>query len=113
MNHFSHLLLQEGAAQTGAGWTQFVFFGGIVAIFYFFMIRPQQKRAKEEKKFRESLDKGDKVLTIGGIYGTIESIEDNTVLVRVDQNTKLRLDKTALRAVPATTTEAKAAEAKK
>jgi preprotein translocase subunit YajC len=84
----------------GFGGMQFVFFIGILAVFYFFMIRPQQKRAKEEKKFREGLEKGDKVMSIGGIYGTIESMDESTVLLKVDQNTKLRMDKTSLRAIP-------------
>lgn len=79
---------------------QFIFFIGILAVFYFFMIRPQQKRAKEEKKFREGLEKGDKVMSIGGIHGTVESIDETTVLLRVDQNTKLRMDKSSLRAIP-------------
>lgn len=101
MIQFTHLLL-DSAAESGAnaGIMQFVFFAGIIGIFYFFMIRPQQKRAKEEKKFREGLDKGDKVVTIGGIYGTIVSIEESSALVQVDQSTKLRFDKTALKAAP-------------
>lgn len=103
MIQFTHLLLDSSAeAGANAGIMQFVFFAGIIGIFYFFMIRPQQKRAKEEKKFREGLEKGDKVLTIGGIYGTIVSIEDASALVQVDQTTKLRFDKTALRAAPST-----------
>ena len=101
MIQFTHLLLQDSAeGAANAGIMQFVFFAGIIAIFYFFMIRPQQKRAKEEKTFREGLQKGDKVLTIGGIYGTVVSLEDTSALVQVDQNTKLRFEKTALRAAP-------------
>ena len=78
----------------------FIFIGGIIAIFYFFMIRPQTKKAKEEKKFREGLNKGDKVMTIGGMYGHIESLDDNTALVKVDTNTKIRFDKSALKPLP-------------
>jgi preprotein translocase subunit YajC len=96
-----YLLLQEDGAPGGFGISQILFFVGIIAIFYFFMIRPQQKRAKEEKTFRANLEKGDKVMTIGGIYGQVESIDDQSVLVRVDTNVKLRFDKTALRAAPA------------
>ena len=100
------IFLLDAAAEGGqnpglfGGGSGMIFLLGMVAIFYFFMIRPQQKRAKEEKQFRESLEKGAKVMTIGGIYGLVESIEDTTVLVKVDSNTKLRFDKTALRAVP-------------
>lgn len=76
--------------------------GLLLLVFYFFMIRPQQKKAKEERVFRENLQKGDKVSTIGGVHGQVESIEDNTVLVRVDTNTKIRFDKGALRSQNAT-----------
>ena len=68
----------------------------IIAVFYFFMIRPQMKRQKEVTAFRNSLQKGDKVVTTGGIYGKILEIKDNTVLLQVDDNVKLRVDKTAL-----------------
>ena len=68
----------------------------IMVIFYFFMIRPQVKRQKELKKFRESLAKGDKVVTTGGIYGKIAEIKDNYVLLQVDDNVKLRVDKSAV-----------------
>ncbi|MCX7987255.1 MAG: preprotein translocase subunit YajC [Bacteroidales bacterium] len=68
----------------------------IIVVFYFFMIRPQMKRQKELKKFREALKKGDKVITTGGIYGKIVEIEDHTVLLEVDNNVKIRVDKVAL-----------------
>lgn len=68
----------------------------IIVIFYFFMIRPQMKRQKELKKFREALKKGDKVLTTGGIYGRVVEIEDHTVLLEVDSNVKIRVDKVAI-----------------
>ncbi|RMG61852.1 MAG: preprotein translocase subunit YajC [Bacteroidetes bacterium] len=97
---FILLQAEGGEAATGFGFQQMIFFVAILGIFYFFMIRPQQKRAKEEKQFRESLEKGDKVMTIGGIYGNVEQIDEGSVIVRVDNNTKLRVDKTALRAVP-------------
>jgi preprotein translocase subunit YajC len=68
----------------------------IVVVFYFFMIRPQVKRQKELKKFRESLQKGDKVVTTGGIYGKIAEIKDNYIVVEVDDNVKLKIDKAAV-----------------
>jgi preprotein translocase subunit YajC len=71
--------------------------GGIILVFYFFMIRPQQKKAKQEKEFRESLKKGDKVVTIGGIHGRIQSIEEDGILVEVDNGVKLKFDKSAIR----------------
>ncbi|MEM6805243.1 MAG: preprotein translocase subunit YajC, partial [Bacteroidota bacterium] len=57
-------------------------------------------KAKEERAFRDGLSKGDKVVTIGGIHGIVESLDDNTAMLKVDSNTKLKFDKTALRAVP-------------
>ncbi|MFY9152126.1 MAG: preprotein translocase subunit YajC [Prolixibacteraceae bacterium] len=68
----------------------------IIVVFYFFMIRPQMKKQKEVAAFRNSLAKGDKVVTTGGIYGKIIEIKDNTVLLQVDDNVKLRVDKAAL-----------------
>ncbi|MFV0378308.1 MAG: preprotein translocase subunit YajC [Mangrovibacterium sp.] len=68
----------------------------VIVVFYFFMIRPQVKRQKELKKFRESLEKGDKVVTTGGIYGKVAEIKDNYVLLQVDDNVKLRVDKSAV-----------------
>jgi preprotein translocase subunit YajC len=68
----------------------------IIVVFYFFMIRPQMKRQKELKNFRESLKKGDKVITTGGIYGRIVEIEDHAILIEVDSNVKIRVDKVAI-----------------
>ena len=70
--------------------------GLVIVVFYFFMIRPQVKRQKELKKFRESLAKGDKVVTTGGIYGKVVEIKDNYILLQVDDNVKLRVDKSAV-----------------
>ena len=71
--------------------TQILLFGGIFVVFYFFMIRPQQKKAKEAKKFIEELKAGDKVVTIGGAHGTIVSIREKTVLVEVDSSKGIRI----------------------
>ncbi|MFK7922615.1 MAG: preprotein translocase subunit YajC [Bacteroidia bacterium] len=101
------ILLQDGGGDAAApgglfgGSQGFLFMGLILVVMYFFMIRPQQKRAKEERTFREGLAKGDKVMSIGGVYGQVESIDDSSALVRVDTNTKMRFDKSALKAVPA------------
>ncbi|MFN3876142.1 MAG: preprotein translocase subunit YajC, partial [Flavobacteriales bacterium] len=70
--------------------------GLLLVVFYFFMIRPQQKKAKEAKKFRESLQKGARIVTIGGIHGRVVEVADTTVLVEVDTNVKLRFEKTAI-----------------
>ena len=68
----------------------------IIAVFYFFMIRPQMKKQKEVAAFRNSLAKGDKVVTSGGIYGKILELKDNYVLLQIDDNVKIRVDKSAL-----------------
>ena len=90
------VFLQQPAA-TGAGnWSFLVMMGLIFVVMYFFMIRPQQKKQKELVKFRNSLQKGDKVITMGGIYGVIVEVKEQYVLVEVDSNVKLRLDKSSL-----------------
>ena len=71
----------------------------IIAMFvimWFFMIRPQRKQQKELEKFRNSLKRGDKVVTAGGIYGTVDEIKDRTVLIKVDGDVKLKVDKNSL-----------------
>ena len=65
-------------------------------IFYFFMIRPQQKRQKEEKKFREALTKGQRVVTIGGLHGKIADVRETTVLIEVANDVKIEVEKTAV-----------------
>ncbi|MCI6894782.1 MAG: preprotein translocase subunit YajC [Bacteroidales bacterium] len=67
----------------------------LIAIFYFFIIRPQSKKQKEIRKFRDSLKKGDRVVTAGGIYGKIREIEDekNTIILEIAENVKIRIDK--------------------
>jgi preprotein translocase subunit YajC len=74
---------------------QLIMLGMILVVFYFFMIRPQMKKQKELKKFRESLKAGDKVVTIGGIHGKILEVNDATVLIS-SEGSKIRLDKSAV-----------------
>jgi preprotein translocase subunit YajC len=68
----------------------------IIIVFYFFMIRPQLKKQKEQKKFRESLGKGDKVVTIGGIHAKILEVKDNTVLLDIGNSQKITVEKSAI-----------------
>jgi len=70
----------------------------IIVIFYFFMIRPQMKKAKLEKVFKESLAKGDKIVTIGGIHGRIIEVMDTTFMVEIDSNVRVKLEKSAVSA---------------
>jgi preprotein translocase subunit YajC len=70
---------------------QIVLFGGIFVVFYFFMIRPQQKKAKEAQKFISELKTGEKVVTIGGAHGTVVSIREKTIVVEVDASKGVRM----------------------
>jgi preprotein translocase subunit YajC len=89
------VLLGTPAGGNGA-MMQFVMLGLIIVVFYFFMIRPQTKRQKEMRQFREALKKGDKVITTGGIYGRIAEISENTVILEVEDKMRLKIDKAAL-----------------
>lgn len=71
-------------------------FGMIIAVMYFFMIRPQQRKQKQERKFRSELDKGMKVVTIGGIHGKIEEVKDTTIIISTEGGGKLRVEKAAV-----------------
>lgn len=71
----------------------------IFVVFYFLLIKPQQKRVKEHKKMIENLRKGDKIITSGGLYGVVESIGTNTVSVKVSENVKVKLGKTYIAAL--------------
>lgn len=68
----------------------------IFVVMWLFMIRPQRKQQKELEAFRASLKKGDKVVTVGGIFGTVDEIKDKSVLIKVDGDVKLRVDKNSL-----------------
>ncbi|MFW5832005.1 MAG: preprotein translocase subunit YajC [Prolixibacteraceae bacterium] len=68
----------------------------IVVVFYFFMIRPQMKRQKEVRKFRESLAKGDKVVTTGGIYGKIIEVKDTTIVLEIAKDVLIKVDKNGI-----------------
>ncbi len=92
---FINILLQ---AQEGGGMMQVVFLVAIIVVFYFFMIRPQMRKQKAEQSFRTTLEKGAKIVTIGGIHGRIVEVSDKTFLVEVDSNVKMRIEKTAISA---------------
>lgn len=68
----------------------------IVVVFYFFMIRPQMKRQKEVRKFRESLSKGDKVVTTGGIYGKIVEVKETTIVLEISRDVQIKVDKNGI-----------------
>ncbi|GHA63890.1 preprotein translocase subunit YajC [Pontibacter akesuensis] len=75
---------------------QLLMFGAIILVFYFFMIRPQQKKARDQKKFREELSKGMAIVTIGGMHGKLVAIDDEFITLEVDRGVRLVFDKTAV-----------------
>lgn len=74
-------------------YTSLIFIAAVFAIFYFILIRPQQKRAKQHKEFLENLKKGDKVITSGGLYGTITGISDDSVTIEIAEKVRVKVDK--------------------
>jgi preprotein translocase subunit YajC len=95
--NLSAILLQAKPGMNPA-MQQMIMIGMIVVVFYFFMIRPQMKKAKQEKTFKESLNKGDKVVTIGGIHGKIIEVNDTTFIIEIDNNVKVKIEKSAVSA---------------
>ena len=94
--YLNSIILQAQA--NGGGYKMFIMLGLMVVIFYFFMIRPQSKKAKEQKKFRESLGKGAKIVTIGGIHGKIVDVKETTFIIEVESGVRLKIEKTAVSA---------------
>lgn len=91
------VLLMAPNAQGGGGSMQLILMGGIILVFWLFMIRPQAKKAKEQKKFIENLVKGDKIVTIAGIHGKINKVnEDNTLDLEVSPGSYLKIEKSAI-----------------
>ena len=90
------ILQAAPAAQAGSQWSMWIMLALIFVVMWFFMIRPQRKQQKELQNFRDSLKKGDKVVTIGGIYGNVCEIKEGSVLIEVDNNVKIRVSKQAL-----------------
>jgi len=87
------LFQQNGQGATGNPMSSLIFFAAIILIFYFFMIRPQMKKQKDLKQYREALKKGDKVITAGGVYGKISEVKDTTVLVEIAPDIRVKVDK--------------------
>ncbi len=92
-------LLQAAAPANpgqGSSWSMWVMLILIFVVMYFFMIRPQRKQQKQLEEFRKALQKGDKVVTVGGIFGVVEEIKEKSVLIKVDGDVKLRVDKNSI-----------------
>jgi len=87
--------LLMGSPESG-GWMNFIFFGAILAIFYFFIIRPQSQRQKEIQKMVDNLEKGDKIVTSGGMIAKVTTVDDDTVLAEIDSGVKARFKKSSI-----------------
>lgn len=96
MNNLLSVLLMAPAGEGKSPYMSFVFLLLIIVVFYFFMIRPQVKKQKDLRTYREALQKGDKVITTGGIYGKIVDVKDSVILMEVADNVRLRIDKSAI-----------------
>ena len=109
MNQLSSGLALLQAAPTGNPTGQMistiVTFGLVFVIFYFLIIRPQNKKQKEAQKMIEAVKKGDKVVTIGGVHAIVSSVKETTVILKVDDNTKMEFSKSAIQAVTARSEE--------
>lgn len=90
------IILQAQSGGQGSGMTMIFFMVAIFAVMYFFMIRPQQKKQKQIVQMRNSLQKGDKVITAGGIYGIIVELKENYVLIEIDKDVKIRVDRSTI-----------------
>jgi preprotein translocase subunit YajC len=95
MNLLSVVLMGQ-PQQGGNPYGSLIFLVLIIVVFYFFMIRPQVKRQKELTNYRNSLKKGDKIVTTGGIYGKIAEIEDQAIIIEVEDKMRLKVDKNAV-----------------
>jgi len=93
MSH-SVILLQ---ASSGGGSLQLLLLGGMILVFWLFMIRPQAKKAKLAKKFQENMSKGDKIVTIAGIHGTVNKVnEDGTIMLETSPGSYMKIEKSAI-----------------
>lgn len=95
MNNLGTVLLMAPPQQGQSPWISFLPLLLIIVVFWFFMIRPQMKRQKELNNFRNTLKKGDSVLTTGGIYGKVFDVKDQYIVIEVD-NIKMKVDKAAI-----------------
>jgi len=92
MTNSIFLFLAQSKSPGGGGGTQFmILIGGMILLMYFFMLRPQSKQRKEHQSMLSALKKGDKVVTVGGIYGVVTNVKEKTVIIKVADNVKLEM----------------------
>jgi preprotein translocase subunit YajC len=104
---FLFIILQQGGDGMASLVSSLLPFVLIIAVFYFLILRPQQKRQKERQKLLEGVKKGDKIITSGGIHGSVEGVEDDSVLVKIADNVKVKMDKSAIGTIVGLTDTAK------
>jgi preprotein translocase subunit YajC len=113
---FLSLLMAGQQAAEGGGSQNFLVtllpFAAIIGIFYFLIIRPQNKKQKETQRMLSALKKGDRIVTIGGIHGTIQSVREGSVIVRIDDNVKVEFSRSAISSVESAAREEKIEEKK-
>lgn len=90
------ILLQAGLGSNTSMLYNVLLWVGIIGVFYFFMIRPQQKKQKDQKTFIDNLKKGDNVVTIGGLHGRVASVDGTTVTLEVDRGVKMTFEKSSI-----------------
>jgi preprotein translocase subunit YajC len=88
-----------GSGGDGGLMSTLIMFGLIIGIFYFLILRPQQKKQKEREKLLESIKKGDKVITAGGMHGTVSGVEEKTLLIQVADNVKLKFERSGVTSI--------------
>ena len=92
-----NVLLSQAASTESSAMPQWILLGGMLVVFYFFMVRPQQNRQKEQRTFLEKIKKGEQVITIGGIHGKVYEVADDTVTLEVDsKGAKITVSKSAI-----------------
>ena len=97
MFSFVQLLMAGNPAQSSGGMVNLILMGSIILVFWLFMIRPQAKKAKDQKKFIDNLQKGDKIVTIAGIHGTVnKKNEDGTLQLEINPGSYVKLEKSAI-----------------
>jgi preprotein translocase subunit YajC len=92
----NNLFIILQAAEGGDTWMSLLPLFLILVVFYFFFIRPQTKKNKEQRKFREALKKGDKVVTLGGIHGKVAEVKETTIILEVGNQIKMTIEKSAI-----------------
>ena len=91
-----HIILMAPSGGESNPMSTFIMLGLIMLVFYFFMIRPQMKKSKNQRKFKEEIKKGDKIVTIGGVHGKISEVRDTCFIIDVESNGKLKIEKSAV-----------------